>query len=67
MTLRISLAQINLLVGDIAGNAELVIETSLRARDEQRADAVVFPELTLTMESLFRVTIPPSLTRDPLV
>jgi NAD+ synthase (glutamine-hydrolysing) len=48
LTLRISLAQINLLVGDIAGNAERVIETSRRARDQQRADAVVFPELTLT-------------------
>ena len=48
MTLRISLAQINLLVGDVAGNANRVIETACRARDEQRADAVVFPELTLT-------------------
>jgi NAD+ synthase (glutamine-hydrolysing) len=42
------LAQINLLVGDVAGNAERVIETSRRARDEQRADAVLFPELALT-------------------
>jgi len=48
LTLRISLAQINLLVGDIVGNAERVIETTRRARDQQRADAVVFPELTLT-------------------
>jgi NAD+ synthase (glutamine-hydrolysing) len=48
LTLRISLAQINLLVGDVAGNANRVIETACRARDEQRADAVVFPELTLT-------------------
>ncbi len=48
MTLRISLAQINLLVGDIVGNATRVIETACRARDEQQADAVVFPELTLT-------------------
>jgi NAD+ synthase (glutamine-hydrolysing) len=46
LTLRISLAQINLLVGDVAGNANRVIETACRARDEQRADAVVFPELS---------------------
>ncbi len=48
MTLRISLAQINLLIGDVFGNATRVIEAACRARDEQRADAVVFPELTLT-------------------
>ena len=48
MTLRISLAQINLLVGDVPGNASRVIDAACRARDEQQADAVVFPELTLT-------------------
>jgi len=46
--LKISLAQINLLVGDIAGNTQRIIDTALRARDEQRAHAVLFPELTLT-------------------
>lgn len=48
MTLRIALAQLNLLVGDIAGNADSVIEAALRARDRQVAHAIVFPELTLT-------------------
>ncbi len=48
MTLRISLAQVNLLVGDIAGNADRIVDIACRARDEQRADAVVFPELSLT-------------------
>lgn len=48
MTLRIALAQLNLLVGDIAGNADCVIEAALRARDRQGAHAIVFPELTLT-------------------
>ncbi|MBI5460998.1 MAG: NAD+ synthase [Gammaproteobacteria bacterium] len=46
--LRIVMAQINLLVGDVRGNAQQVIETALRARDELHAQVVVFPELTLT-------------------
>lgn len=46
--LRIALAQVNLLVGDVAGNAQKVIDVSLRARDVLNAHAVVFPELTLT-------------------
>lgn len=45
--LRIVMAQINLLVGDIEGNADRVISTAIQARDELNADAVVFPELTL--------------------
>ncbi|QSA99147.1 NAD+ synthase [Methylococcus sp. EFPC2] len=48
MTLRIAIAQIDLLVGDIAGNARKVADTARRARDELKAHAVVFPELTLT-------------------
>jgi NAD+ synthase (glutamine-hydrolysing) len=48
MKLRIAIAQINPLVGDIAGNAHLVRETARRARDELEAQAVVFPELTLS-------------------
>jgi len=47
MTLRIAIAQINLLVGDIAGNARRVLETATQARDRLQAHAVVFPELTL--------------------
>ena len=48
LNLRLSLAQLNLLVGDIAGNADRVIQAACHARDEQHADAVIFPELTLT-------------------
>ena len=48
MSLRVSLAQINLLVGDIDGNLDRVMAAAAHARDVQRADAVVFPELTLT-------------------
>ncbi len=48
MSLRLSLAQLNLLVGDIAGNADRVIRAARHARDGQHADAVLFPELTLT-------------------
>ncbi len=48
MNLRVSLAQLNLLVGDVAGNTERVIEAARIARDEQQAHAVLFPELTLT-------------------
>ena len=46
--MRIALAQINLLVGDVEGNAERVIAAASKARDQQQADLIVFPELTLT-------------------
>ncbi len=46
--LRIVIAQCNLLVGDVPGNAEQVIRLSKTARDTHKADLVVFPELTLT-------------------
>ncbi len=48
MNLRVSLAQINLLVGDVAGNTQRVIDAANIARDEQQAHTVLFPELTLT-------------------
>lgn len=47
MGCRIQIAQINPLVGDVAGNAERVIAEALRARDAG-ADMLVFPELVLT-------------------
>ena len=46
--LRIALGQLNLLVGDVAGNAAAMIAAAKRARDELKAHAVVFPELALT-------------------
>jgi NAD+ synthase (glutamine-hydrolysing) len=45
---KIALAQLNLLVGDVHGNATRVISTTRRARAEYGADLVVFPELTLS-------------------
>jgi len=44
---RIALAQLNLLVGDVQGNAARVRETAQRAR-AMGAHLVVFPELTLS-------------------
>ncbi|WP_250464197.1 NAD+ synthase [Microbulbifer litoralis] len=46
-TLQLVLAQINSLVGDIPGNTAQVIEVARRAHREQRAELVLFPELTL--------------------
>jgi NAD+ synthase (glutamine-hydrolysing) len=45
--LRIALAQVNATVGDVGGNARLVIEWIGRARDEG-AQLVLFPELVLS-------------------
>ena len=47
MACRIQIAQLNLLVGDAAGNAGRVITAAHQAR-AAGADLVVFPELTLT-------------------
>jgi NAD+ synthase (glutamine-hydrolysing) len=45
--LRLVMAQVNPLLGDIDGNARKITEAATRARDRLRADAVVFPELAL--------------------
>lgn len=45
--LRIVAAQLNPFVGDVKGNTEQLIKAALRARDELRADLVLFPELFL--------------------
>lgn len=42
------MGQINPVVGDVAGNLKKVIEAAHTARDQNDADLVVFPELTLT-------------------
>ncbi len=46
--LRIALGQLNLLVGDVAGNAAKMIAAAKRARDELKAHVILFPELALT-------------------
>ncbi len=47
-TLKIVMAQVNPLVGDIEGNTELIIDSVRQAESEHGADIVIFPELTLT-------------------
>ncbi|MDW8258446.1 MAG: NAD+ synthase [Gammaproteobacteria bacterium] len=46
--LRLALAQLNLLVGDIAGNAEKIRVAARRAQQEFGADLVICPELALS-------------------
>jgi NAD+ synthase (glutamine-hydrolysing) len=46
--LRLVMAQIDLLVGDVAGNAERIVAACEQARDALGAHLIVFPELTLT-------------------
>jgi NAD+ synthase (glutamine-hydrolysing) len=46
-SVRIALAQLNLFVGDVAGNTQRVIDVSAEARDRLKADLVLFPELSL--------------------
>lgn len=44
-TVKIALAQLDLAVGDIAGNTKKIVANAQRARDELNADLIVFPEL----------------------
>lgn len=46
--LRVVMAQLDFLVGDIPGNTDLVIRATRKAEEEHGADIVVFPELCLT-------------------
>ena len=43
----IALAQFDYVVGDVAGNTQKILDYSVRARDDIRADLVVFPELSV--------------------
>ena len=45
--MRLALAQINPVVGDLEGNRELILERLSEARSNS-ADLVVFPELAVT-------------------
>ena len=44
---KVALAQVDLVVGDVAGNTAKIIEHAQRARDADKADIVVFPELAV--------------------
>lgn len=46
-SLRIAMAQLNVWVGDIEGNARQMIDTAAIARDTYGADLIVFPEMAL--------------------
>ena len=46
--IKIAMAQLNFLVGDIVGNTKKIIETAKNARFHLGADAIVFPELAIT-------------------
>lgn len=46
--MRLTIAQINLLVGDIEANCRRIIMLAQQARDQHHANVIVFPELTLT-------------------
>lgn len=46
--LRIALAQLDMLVGDVVGNVIKIARAVARARDELQADVIVLPELALT-------------------
>lgn len=41
-------AQLNLIVGDISGNAERILQATEQAKQQHQAKLVVFPELALT-------------------
>jgi NAD+ synthase (glutamine-hydrolysing) len=60
---RIALAQINPTVGDLAGNARLIIDWVERAR-AQGADVVCFPELAITGYPPEDLVLKPSFVRD---
>jgi NAD+ synthase (glutamine-hydrolysing) len=60
---RIALAQVNPTVGDLAGNAQLVVEWIDKAR-RMGADVVCFPELALTGYPPEDLVLKPSFVRD---
>jgi NAD+ synthase (glutamine-hydrolysing) len=62
-TVRIALAQINPIVGDLSGNSRLIVEWIGRARD-QGADVVLFPELALTGYPPEDLVLKPAFVRD---
>ena len=62
-TLRVALAQINTTVGDIPGNAAVMLEYVERAR-EVKADLVAFPELSTTGYPPEDLLFKPSFLRD---
>src|SRR5438132_3573517 len=63
--LRVALAQVNPIVGDLDGNASLITDRIKEAR-EKGADVVCFPELALTGYPPEDLVLKPSFVRDNL-
>jgi NAD+ synthase (glutamine-hydrolysing) len=63
--LRIALAQVNPIVGDLEGNSRLIVDWIGRARG-QAADLVIFPELVLTGYPPEDLVLKRSFVRDNL-
>ena len=63
--MRVALAQVNPTVGDLKGNARLVIDGIERARD-MNVDIVCFPELVITGYPPEDLVLKPSFVRDNL-
>jgi len=63
--LRVALAQVNPIVGDLDGNARLITDRIKEAR-EKGADVVCFPELALTGYPPEDLVLKPSFVRDNL-
>ncbi len=61
--LRIALAQSNLVVGDLAGNVD-VLRARIREARERRAGVVVFPELSITGYPPEDLLLKPGFVRD---
>lgn len=47
-SVKVIMAQVDPIVGDIDGNVRLILSTAKKAKTEQGADIVVFPEMTIT-------------------
>ena len=47
-TLRVAMAQLNLVVGDVEGNARQIIDAALKAHQDDQTELIVYPELALT-------------------
>jgi NAD+ synthase (glutamine-hydrolysing) len=62
---RLALAQVNSIVGDLAGNAERILEAHAEAA-RQGADLVVFPEMSLTGYPPEDLLLKPAFVRDNL-
>jgi NAD+ synthase (glutamine-hydrolysing) len=43
----VALAQLDMIVGDVSGNTQKILDYAARAQDEMRADLIVFPELSI--------------------